>query len=167
MKQPIHATWDGEAFVPMKRFAKACDAELVTGKVYCLDTIEERSIASHRQYFAALHDAWVNLPEEYAQEFPSSEHLRKWALIKAGFCDERVHVCANKREAHEIAAFMRPLDDFALIVPFDNLVKCWTAKSQSMKAMGKADFQASKSAVLGIVAGIIGVAPDQLGKQAA
>jgi hypothetical protein len=42
----------------------------------------------------------------------------------------------------------------------------YTAKSQSMKAMGRAEFQASKEAVLGFLADMVGVTPDALATHA-
>ena len=49
----------------------------------------------------------------------------------------------------------------------DGAVVIRTARSQSRRSMDKKDFQASKSAVLDIVAGMIGVAPEDLARQAA
>ena len=89
---------------PLARFRKLCNKQFVVGEVYCMVAQEERSAASHRQYFASLHDAWMNLPEATAEQFPSSEHLRKYALIQAGFRDERSIVCASKAEARRLAA---------------------------------------------------------------
>ena len=45
---------------------------------------------------------------------------------------------------------MKPLDDFAVIVTSDATVTVYTAKSQSLKAMGKKVFQKSKDSVLDI-----------------
>lgn len=146
---------------------RAADRAYVIGEVYRLVPHEERSARSHNHYFASLHEAWTNLPEEAAERFPSVDHLRKWALIKAGFRDERSIACSSKAEAQRIAAFVKPMDEFAVVVVREAVVVVLTAKSQSVKAMGKQDFQASKDAVLEIVSELIGVKPDQLQGQAA
>jgi hypothetical protein len=146
---------------------KAADATFVAGQVYRLETVEERSAASHAHYFAALNEGWKNLREEDMERFPSSEHLRKWCLIRAGYRDEKTLVCSSKAEAQRVAAFVRPIDEYAVVTVSEAVVRVWTAKSQSMKAMGKVDFQTSKEAVLAIVAEMIGVAPDQLKREAA
>lgn len=159
-------TWAGDGFTPLPRFAKACDKEFVVGERYQIEPIEERSAVSHRHYFAALHDAWVNLPEDQAGHFATSEHLRKYALIKAGFADERSLVCASKAEALRVAAFVRPLDEYGIVDVREATVKVYTAQSQSTKAMGKAEFQRSKTAVLDIIAAMIGVDTETLKKQA-
>lgn len=157
MTAPVHCVWDGEAFAPLPRFAKLCDREFVIGQPYPLVVQEERSQAAHNHYFAAIQEGWKNLREDVAERFPTAEHLRKYALCKAGFADERSIVCASKAEAQRIAAFVRPMDEYAVIVVRDATIRVFTAKSQSMRAMGKADFSASKEAVLDIVSGMIGV----------
>jgi hypothetical protein len=54
------------------------------------------------------------------------------------------------------------MDDFAIVSATEVTVRVWTAKSQSMKAMGKAEFQRSKTAVLDLVSAMIGVKPENL-----
>lgn len=161
----ILADWDGESFVPAGPvWAKRADDKFVVGERYSIEIREARSIASHRQYFATINEAWMNLPDALAERFPSADHLRKYALIKAGFRDERSIVCASKAEAARIAAFIRPIDDFAIVIAQDATVTAYTAKSQSMRAMGKADFEASKRAVLDIVSTMIGTDAETVSK---
>lgn len=157
MSAPLTYAWDGEAFAPLPRFAKHADKEFVIGQNYRLEVQEERSAISHRHYFASLHEAWLNLPEVHAERFATEEHLRKYALIKAGYRDERSIVCASKAEAQRVAAFIRPMDEYAIVTVHDATVIVYTAKSQSSKAMGKQAFQESKQAVLDIVSQLIGV----------
>lgn len=152
---PIPCTWDGEAMRPLARFAKRCDQEFVVGECYAVSVEHERSQASHRQYFAALNDAWLNLPET-DERFPTSEHLRKWALIQCGFCDERSAVFQSAEDARKAAALIAPADDYAVVVHSGPVVKVYTAKSQSVRAMGKDDFQKSKQAVLELVSNLSG-----------
>ena len=159
---PIPCTWDGESFVPLKRFGPLCDRHFVVGEVHPMVVQEQRSQASHGHYFAALTNAWNSLPDHLAERFPSVEALRKYALIKAGYADERSIVAASKAEARRIAAFIRPMDEFAVVTVSEVVVTVYTAKSQSMRAMGKVEFGASKSAVLDIVAEMIAVTPSDL-----
>lgn len=154
---PTYCTWDGESFTPLKRHQQLADKQFTVGEIYPMVPHEERSIASHRQYFASLYEAWMNLPEGPAAEFPSVEHLRKYALIKAGFRDGRSIACKSKAEARRVAAFVEPMDEFAVVVVLDKIVTVYTAKSQSMRAMGKAVFQRSKDAVLDIAWELCGV----------
>src|SRR6185312_13137871 len=146
--EPILTTWDGTGFVPERRHTKRCDAEFVCGERYFVEPIAPRNMAAHRFYFAALRDAWINLPEDQAERFGSPEALRKYALVMTGFRDERTFVAASKAEAFRLAAFMRPMDDTAVISVREAVVRCWTPKSQSVKAMGKTDFYRSKDDVL-------------------
>lgn len=163
---PLIFRWDGEAMIPWRRFEKLCDKEFVIGEDYRLEVIEERSAKSHNHYWAALTEAWRNLPEEAAERFPTVESLRKFALIKAGFCDSRSIVAGSKAEAQRLAAFIRPADEFAIVTTSEATVTVYTAKSQSMRAMGKADFQKSKDDVLGYVASLIGVHQGDLHRNA-
>lgn len=163
---PLPCLWDGEAFVPLARFAKVADRHYVVGETYPLVVEEGRSGVSHRHYFASLTEAWKNLPETQAERFPTSEHLRKFALIHCGYADERSIACHSSAEAERVAAFVKPMDDFAVVVTNTTVVKVFTAKSQSTKAMGAKDFQRSKQAVLDYVAGMIGVTPEALSSNA-
>ena len=160
---PVAFRWDGEAMIPLnQRFARLCDKSYVAGENYVLLPHEERSSNSHRHYFASVHSAWLNLPERISDQFPTSEHLRKYALVKAGFYDERSFVAASKAEAVRLAAFVKPIDDFAIVTVSECTVRVFTAKSQSMKAMGKEAFQKSKTAVLDILSQMIEVEPHAL-----
>ena len=159
---PLWMRWDGEHMTPLN--PRAADRIYVVGEHYRLEHVEERSAASHSHFFAALHEAWQNLPEDLAERFMTPEALRKYALIRTGWRDERSYVAANKTAARELAVFVKPLDPFAVVSVHEAAVIVWTAKSQSMKAMGRADFQKSKDDVLGFCAELIGVSVEQLGK---
>ena len=115
-----------------------------------------RSKVSHDHFFASVEEAFKNLPEDLKDDFASAEHLRKWALIKAGFRDERSIAASSKADALRIAAFIKPMDEFAVVVVREAMVTQYVAKSQSLRAMGKAEFQRSKDAVFDVLAQLIG-----------
>lgn len=150
---PLGFQWDGESMIPLN--PRLADKYYVVGETYRMVPQEDRSQASHRAYFAAIREAWQNLPEQYADHLPTDEHLRKWALIKAGYRDERTIACASKAEAQRIAAFIKPMDDYAVVVAREAVVTVYTAKSQSMRAMGRRDFEESKHKVLDVVASLV------------
>lgn len=163
--QPIMFTWDGEAMAPASQFwSRRADKQFVIGERYeLIEADKPRSSNSHRHYFAAVKEAWANLPELMAERFPTPDHLRKYALIKAGFHNSNSIVAASAAEALRLAAFIKPMDDFALVTTAGAVVTVYTAKSQSYR-MGKEEFQRSKEAVLGILADMIGVTPKTLAK---
>lgn len=161
---PMVFTWDGEHMVPLR--PRLADEHFVIGQRYTLTEFHQRSAASHNHYFAAVHDGWQNLPEHMADQFPTPEHLRKFALIKAGYADSQSVVCASRAEALRVAAFVRGADEFSVVTVSESTVTRWTAKSQSMRAMGKKVFQESKTAVLDVIAAMISVAPRQLAREA-
>lgn len=163
---PVIFQWNGEAMVPQPRFHKVCNAHFVVGENYRLEAHEHTSDASRGHYFATIKEVWDSLPED-EDRFPSPEHLRKWALVQAGFRDERTFACTSQAEARRLAAFMRPMDEYAVITVREGVVRVWTAQSQRKSAMGAKEFQASKSAVLDLIADLVGTTPDQLPKESA
>ena len=166
MNDPIPFIWDGESMAPLPRFSRVCDGAFVIGKEYPMIVHEARSAASRGHYFACLSECWRNLPEDIAEDFPTAEHLRKKALIKCGYADERSIVAASKAEALRVAAFVRPMDEYAVVLVSECVVKVFTAQSQSMRAMGKKAFAASKDAVLAYAASLIGVTPATVASEA-
>lgn len=163
---PVPFQWDGEYMRPLQ--PKRADAFYTVGERYLMAPICHRSDASHKHEFAWLREAWMSLPEAMGDQFPTAVHLRKYALIKAGYCDSHTITCNSRAEALRVAAFIRPMDEFAVVAVNGATVTRYTAKSQSRKAMGAKDFQASKEAIMGVVADLIGVTTKQLaGAQAA
>lgn len=157
---PLTFQWDGEVMIPLN--PNRADKQYVVGETYRLVPSEERSSASHNHYFACLKDAFNSLPNELLDAYPTVTHLRKRALIKAGYRNERSIVCDSPAEAVKVAAFIEPMDDLAYITSHDNVVTIYTAKSQKIRAMGNKQFQASKDDVLRIVGELIGISADEL-----
>ena len=158
---PIPYKWTGEAMQPLAgRATREANSAFVVGQVYRL--VEDRSIASHNHQFAEIAEAWNNLPENMMEQFPTAEHLRKYALIKCGFANHRQFIASSKAEALRIAAFLRPMNEYAIVSVTGCIVNEFTAQSQSRRAMGPKDFQASKQAVLEFCANLIGVKMSEL-----
>lgn len=155
---------DGE-FRATARAKAACDAEYVVGLHYPMMQWQERSLATHNHEFGWLAEAWQNLPERLKDDLPTPEHLRKRALIDAGYYDETLIDVGTVAAALRVAAFARK-DEFAHVVTRGGFVVVRTAKSQSRRAMDRKTFQESKTAIMEIVAGMIGVTPDQLQREA-
>lgn len=160
MTSPIFATWEGDCFHPLKRHHNILAATLVIGQTYRLDIDNERSMASHRHEFASLKEAWLMLPENIAQEYASPEHFRKKLLIAEGFYHQRDIVCATNAEAIRWMRELRLRDDYAVYSVNGAVIVERVAKSQSVKAMGKADFQRSKQAILDRAWGLCGISPE-------
>lgn len=133
---------------PWRRFAARCDREFVVGEDYPLAEASDRSGATHNHYFASLHDLFLSLPPHLISRFPTEDRLRKHALCMCGYRVERSYACGSPEEARKLAAFIEPLDEFAVVGIHDCAVVHWSPLSQSRAAMGKARFQDSKKAVL-------------------
>jgi len=166
MTAPLPFTWNGEAMEVRKGFQRRADQQFVIGESYRLAPVEDRSEASHRHEFAWLREAWASLPFDQALIHPTPEHLRKWALIQTGFCTVTDYACMFKTEARRLAASLRQqVDEYAVVIIHDTIVRVVKPESQSRKAMGNARFKASKDAILDVVSGLIGVAPAVLAEQ--
>ncbi len=144
----LSCQWDGEGFRPAKRHDNWCGANLIIGQIYDLTLIEQRSAKQHARYFALVNEYFHTLPESRAADFPSAEHLRKHALIRTGYCQERKIVCADDRQALEMALLAKDLDSYCIAAPVGRVCTVWTAETQNMRAMDKARFKASSDAVL-------------------
>jgi len=165
MSATLPYRWSGEAFEPLPGFRKRADAAFVVGQVYHMEPVEERTAKTHRHFFACVNEAWQSLPADFAERFPTPEALRKFALIKAGFADSRQIVAASQAEALRLAAFIRPMDEYAVVSVSGAVVTVWTAQSQSTRAMDKATFKASKDGVLAAIEELLDLEPGMLGKQ--
>jgi hypothetical protein len=161
---PTLFRWSAERAVMEPTHPGLARSRFNDGADYLLAPVEHRSGKSHDHEFAWLSEAWKTLPEDVADMYPTAEHLRKRALIEAGYYHENVVDAGSVQAALRVAAFMRPLDDFALVVTRGPIVIRRTAKSQSRRSMDKAEFQASKTAIMEVVAGLLGVTVDQLAK---
>lgn len=136
------------------------------GRVYPMQMAENRSKASHDHFFACVTEAWKNLPESLSGEFSSPDHLRKWALIKAGFCSRADIVCANNEEALRLAATVSRIDRFSLVELSGKTVTIWTADSQRRDEMGRKLFQQAKERALHVISELIGTDVATLKKNA-
>lgn len=150
---PLSFRYEGEGeWKPASPFmARKADGHYVIGQVYALVEHSERSMKSHAHYFAQIKEYWSTLPESLAHEFPSAEHLRKKALIRAGWADEQATVLDTHEDAIKFAAFAKNMDEFSVVVVSDRIVKRYVARSQNFRAMNKEEFQKSKDDVLKLI----------------
>lgn len=177
--QPVTFTWKeldicaegGEiirqmAMVPLPRYSNIAKRQFTAGEEYTLAPVTERSMASHRQFFAAINDGFHNLPEKISARFPTAEHLRKWLLTETSWFDEKEFDLISEKHAKALATFIRTEDSYARITLHGTKVIVRRAKSQSLSAMGKDDFQRSKQDVLDLLEHMIGVPKGKLMQEA-
>ncbi len=160
---PIRWNWDGEVMTPATRFwAREADKRFTVGETYTMDEIHVRSHQTHAHYFAVIKTAWESLPDHIRPQFPSAEHLRKYALIRAGYCTQMQHACKSAAEADRLAAAIRPYDNYQLVTVDGAIATVYHALSQDHRSMDKRQFQESKEAVLGWIGDLIGADPTEL-----
>lgn len=145
--------------------------QLQPGDVRGWQLAEARSKATHDHFFACVNETWKNLPDDLQTDFPSAEHLRKWALIKAGFCTQTRVACRTVEEALKLAATARQLDKYALVEVSGTkkrpgrIVTIWTADSQRKDEMGRKVFQEAKDRALHVLSDLIGTDVTTLRKE--
>lgn len=161
---PIKFTWDGEAMVPASGYwSRQCDKQFVVGEQYRLAEEHERSQISHNHEFAFISEAWNSLPDHLLEQYPSPEHLRKYALIRKGYATMVQHPCPSKAEAERLQAILAGhVDKYALVIRRDAVVTVYEAESQSYRSMGKKRFQESKTAIMEFIGDLVGVDPATL-----
>lgn len=160
---PVTFEWTEDGVMkPLDRWVSRCDQQFVVGETYRLVPEEERSNASQAHYFAALKEGWSNLREDLAPSFPTPERLRHWCLIKLGYATEQSIVCQTTADAFRFAEFMKRQDSEAVVIHKGNVLKIYTAKSQSVRSMKKAEFEKSKHDVLELVASMARTTQAQL-----
>jgi hypothetical protein len=168
MMEPIIATWNGEAFVPAQRHAKACDATFVVGARYAIEAQPLQSEKERRFFHAQLTEIWRSLPEEIAERWPTVESFRKAGLIACGYCHKTEAVCATNQQATALAASYARLDDYVVVEIRDRVISIWTAKSQKRSAMtDPEERKAANRAVLEWAAAQVGVTREQAERSAA
>ena len=148
---------DGDTLMPLAHHVRAFRTAFAEDRVYWLTEHKDRSGRSHRHFFAAVREAWQQLPEHLAPRFPSPDHLRAFALIKGGFKRDRVYPLASRDDALRLATYITSKDPFAVVDITDAVLTVSEAESQSEDAMEADRFELSKRAVLEIVASMIGV----------
>lgn len=164
MNHPIAVdVLDDQAMVPV--YPRIAARTFEPGTRVLVVPYEQRSPASHNHEFAWLAEAWKNLPEAMAEDVPNPEALRKRALIATGWYEEATVDAGSQAAAQRVAAFMRGGDGFAFIVTRGPIVVRRTARSQSRRAMGKADFERSKTDIIEWVSAQIGVTPETLQRE--
>lgn len=160
---PMVFQWSGEAMEPLRRFHNLANHHYVVGQTYRLIEQEERSEVSHNHQFAWLKPTWESLPDRIAADYPSPEFLRKRALIATGWCTVQDYPCGSAAEAARWAVNLRrESDEYTVVTISASVVRVFKARSQARGAMGKEDFQASKTAIMEWIADLIGVTSERL-----
>lgn len=158
--------WDGKVLTPIRGHDDRISEIIKPGNRCVIEVDEERSSKSERHYFAAIREAWRSLPEEKYSTYETPKKLRKWALIRTGWCDVTDLSFETERQALMVASFTRKLDEYAVVIVKENIVRVYRAKSQKRSAMLNDEFKQSKNDVLDLLSNIIGTTRRELERQA-
>lgn len=165
--RPIPFRWGNGVMAPFGRFAKVADKQYQEGQIYTLEVVQERNMGGHRGYFAGVAEAWKHLRDDLHDQYPSADALRKKALIKAGYRVERDIVLQSEEDALTVAAALKELQPYDVVVVRGAVVKHMRAKSQSVRAMGKKEFEESCRAVEKLLAELIGTDTETMKRESA
>jgi len=164
----IKARWLGDMLEPMRDSQVWLNENMVVGMVYRLDVIFPRDRNLHAARFAALGEAYRQLPERYAKMFVNFEHFRKWLLVKEGYCTIEDFAAASNTEAHRyLLMHERSHDkpghkDFKFAVIEGNVVRIITPTSMGEKSMKPDEFREATSKMLERAADMIGISVSDL-----
>lgn len=156
MTDAIVCRWIDGVFRPLPPFQKQAERQFVDGENYWVEPMSDRSMESHRHYFACLKTAFDNLPEKYGRRWRTIEEFRHWALIQSGWCTTRTALCKSDDEVHRRVNEELRYNPDAEIVIDHHTVTIRSAVSQARKALGKRKFEQSKQDVLAVVSKVIG-----------
>lgn len=131
-----------------------CCGETLTGDYMSADPMR-------RMFFAAIRDAWANLPDAMREQFPNPEILRKHALIAIGYCDVITLAVGSKAAAPQIAAAFRMKDQYCVATVRGDVVTVYTARSMARRVLLKRDFREVADKVFHWIASTTGVDPAQ------
>lgn len=134
-----------------------------------------RSLEQLRRFFGVLRAMYAHWPESAEFRPESEEHLRKWALIKAGhkettdvpvsFAEDEPGL--TKLTALAIEGALKAAGAYAFIRPHPEggLVRVFKAKSIAFDKLGQADFNALNDAVETVYTHETGLDPEQVLKE--
>lgn len=169
MSAPFNCRWHAHdrVLLPLGRYADECARNFADGAVVRLESVEDRSWKSHDHQFAWVAEAWRQLPEEIAADYPNPKALRRRALIACGYYTQETFAFADERSARAFMAYAgeREKDEYPLILCSESVVIIRRAESQQRAKMGAKRFQESKTAILGMISELIGVAPETLTRE--
>jgi hypothetical protein len=114
-----------------------------------------------RRFFAALRDAWSNLPDAMRDRFPNAEVLRKHALVAIGYCDVITLAVGSKAAAPQIASAFRMKDQYCVATVRGDVVTIYTARSMARRVLLKKEFREVADKVFAWVEATTGVDPAQ------
>lgn len=141
---------------PHARFLMLCSRQFAVNEDYPLGSVEGVPSRSRGGFFAAIREAWNNLPEDDAR-FPTSEHLRKRALVQSGWATHVGYDMDTPADARKLAVALRKADEYAIIKVKGNTVDFWTAKSIAAGAISGEQWRGVKTKALDWVASLAGV----------
>lgn len=145
-------------FIPVERYNKICKQQFTPGEQYPMMVVEPRDMKSHSHYFASINETWKNLAEEVAKNFPTSEHLRAYALIECGYCDSTTFECDSEAHAKGLALLARKMQPYCRIKIRGNVVEIRVPHSQRIApppiGMTNETFRKSKRDVLDLISAL-------------
>lgn len=144
----------GGSLLPVGDIARQKLASMPEGQRVTVELDWSRSRASHNHHFAEVEAYWQSIPERHMGQpwAASADHLRKHCLIATGYCDTYQVDAGSNAAALRIIPHLQAAEvgkhGYAIVQVSGPVIRVWTPRSQSMRAMGNKDFQASKQAVL-------------------
>lgn len=164
-----------KVMVPAAAYRRKAEAQYQDAANYTLAPVEARSRAAHNRYFAALNDAFSNLPETISARWQNADHFRKWILIEVNEYREKDFTFEGrnaKQQADALAIHFRvDGEDYARVWVTQVGPEKWKviarwAKSQDHQSMNKVDFKATSDKVVEYAENLLGTPRGTLMREA-
>lgn len=155
-----------KVMVPHNRFARLCNRQFELEEDYALGPVDNVPGRSRASFFMSVHNAWDSLPEDSDEVFASEEHLRKRALVKAGWADHSVTNWKTKADARRHAVDLRKIDGYAVIAVNGEgdswTVDVWVARSIAAGQIKGEEFKGVKMRAERWLASLSGCTTEEL-----
>ena len=144
-------------------------AELPEGVTLRCQVSKPRSNPAHRMFFGIIAVAFEQWPENAKFKPTSVEHLRSWALIKAGHYNSLDVPAHNPKVAAAIVIKLveavKADDKHPIIWAMKDSVRVYTPKSVAYSEVAQADFSKISEAVYTEIEKVLGVPIAELRRQ--
>lgn len=137
--------------IPQGRFTAMCERQFDLNGAYALGPVDGVGGTSRAPLFIESEKAWENLPEEDTR-FPSPEHIRHMALVKAGWAHHTQAIMDTPKDAKDHAKGLRKVAEYAVIVVKGCVVDCWIPKSIASGQITGAEWKVVKPKALDWIA---------------
>jgi len=135
MSDQVRCVWKDGAFHPKPEQAHRAGQIFREGQDYFLTVSVAHRAKARNMYHARIRELWHSLSEDDEKKFPSPSALRQFALISTGWWTLEEVRMPSPEAAERFAAYVQGLGQLKATEIDGNMVRVFTARSQSGPGM--------------------------------